>query len=123
MDIFLGTSRGRLDTILGAPNASEDGPYACKEPVLFSGVTDGGLDCVNVKDDAVDFAAVASDRPLVRRIQRALASQGINPGPIDGIFGPRTLSALGVWTQSKAYGPAESLTQVQMCALLAESAG
>ena len=122
MDIFLGTSRGRLDTILGAPNASEDGPYVCKEPVLFLKATSGLVGCDEVNDDPVDMFAVANDPGLVRGIQRALADRGVNPGPIDGILGPRTVAALGAWKESRAYVPAEILTRAQLCALLAESA-
>jgi len=43
-------------------------------------------------------AAAGSQRSLtpehVRDVQQALANAGYDPGPIDGLFGPRTKSAL-----------------------------
>ena len=35
-----------------------------------------------------------SSGPEVRDLQRKLAGQGINPGPADGIFGPKTEDAV-----------------------------
>jgi hypothetical protein len=32
--------------------------------------------------------------PLVKLLQSILASYGVNPGPVDGVFGPRTLEAV-----------------------------
>jgi peptidoglycan hydrolase-like protein with peptidoglycan-binding domain len=43
-------------------------------------------------DDA--WAPLRDDHPRVKRIQEALKSQGHDPGPIDGLFGPRTEEAL-----------------------------
>jgi len=37
----------------------------------------------------------------VRELQRLLAKAGHNPGPIDGIFGPRTLSAVRTFQKAK----------------------
>ncbi|MDR4514323.1 peptidoglycan-binding domain-containing protein [Nitrosomonas sp.] len=37
---------------------------------------------------------VAATPELMRRVQQALANAGYNPGPIDGISGPRTLTAI-----------------------------
>jgi peptidoglycan hydrolase-like protein with peptidoglycan-binding domain len=38
--------------------------------------------------------AMAASAQLVRKVQNALREQGIDPGPIDGIWGPRTHQAL-----------------------------
>jgi len=37
---------------------------------------------------------IGSRGPAVEELQRILTSLGYNPGPIDGIFGPRTRSAV-----------------------------
>jgi lysozyme len=37
----------------------------------------------------------------VRRLQAALAAQRFSPGPIDGVFGPRTLAAVRAFQQAK----------------------
>lgn len=44
------------------------------------------------EEDAQELVAATPD--LIRRVQQALANEGYNPGPVDGIEGPRTLSAL-----------------------------
>jgi hypothetical protein len=33
-------------------------------------------------------------RPLIRAVQQALAARGYDPGPIDGLMGPRTRGAI-----------------------------
>jgi peptidoglycan hydrolase-like protein with peptidoglycan-binding domain len=44
----------------------------------------------------------AADPQLVRNVQKELKSEGINPGPIDGIWGPKT--SKGVREFQKAQG-------------------
>jgi N-acetylmuramoyl-L-alanine amidase len=41
------------------------------------------------------------DRSVVRDIQRALNSAGIDAGPIDGIYSPKTMAAVGAFQQAK----------------------
>ena len=41
------------------------------------------------------------DRSVVRDIQRALAAAGIDPGPVDGLFGEKTLAAVAAFQQLK----------------------
>ncbi len=38
---------------------------------------------------------------LVRKIQQALADAGVNPGPIDGIMGPKTMAAVKSFQKKK----------------------
>lgn len=46
-------------------------------------------------EDKVDLSEIVKSTPdLVRKVQQALAGAGFNPGAIDGINGPRTMSAL-----------------------------
>jgi peptidoglycan hydrolase-like protein with peptidoglycan-binding domain len=40
-------------------------------------------------------------QPLVREAQRALRDLGYDPGPIDGVFGPRTRTALAKYQTSE----------------------
>jgi GH24 family phage-related lysozyme (muramidase) len=37
----------------------------------------------------------------VRRVQQAVATAGFDPGPVDGVFGPRTRAALRAFQQAK----------------------
>lgn len=46
----------------------------------------------NVFEDSADVVAATPD--LIRRVQQALVIAGYNPGPVDGISGPRTLAAI-----------------------------
>jgi hypothetical protein len=41
------------------------------------------------------------DPNVVRQIQQALSQKGENPGPIDGIYGPRTAAAVSAFQSSK----------------------
>ena len=43
--------------------------------------------------------------PLVRRLQRALRDAGFNPGPIDGSYGPMTVTAVFAFQVSKKLVP------------------
>lgn len=43
-------------------------------------------------DDATEVVTVTPK--IIRSVQQALSDAGYNPGPVDGISGPRTLSAL-----------------------------
>jgi peptidoglycan hydrolase-like protein with peptidoglycan-binding domain len=51
------------------------------------------VDKVKGKKDGAKVSAKAEDRD-VRAAQQALRDQGYNPGPIDGVMGPRTTAAL-----------------------------
>lgn len=45
--------------------------------------------------------SIGSSGAAVRDLQTRLAAQGFSPGPIDGIFGPRTQAAVIAFQQSK----------------------
>jgi N-acetylmuramidase-like protein/putative peptidoglycan binding protein len=57
----------------------------------------------------------------LRTAQAALAYLGIDPGPIDGLRGRRTRSALIDFQQSRALPPSGDLDEVTNAALLAEA--
>ena len=57
--------------------------------------------------------AVGIDRATRRRIQLALAAQGFDPGPADGIFGQKTQAALRAWQAAKGYATTGNLTSEQ----------
>jgi peptidoglycan hydrolase-like protein with peptidoglycan-binding domain len=45
--------------------------------------------------------AAPTRQPLVREAQRALRDLGYDPGPIDGVFGPRMRTALAKYQTSE----------------------
>lgn len=50
-----------------------------------------------VYEGAEDIVVVSPD--LIRRVQQALARAGYNPGPVDGVSGPRTVAAIKQFQQ------------------------
>lgn len=54
----------------------------------------------------------------VRRVQARLKEKGFNPGPIDGLVGQRTLSALNRYRQSIHLPPAQTLNHDSAASLL-----
>jgi peptidoglycan hydrolase-like protein with peptidoglycan-binding domain len=54
------------------------------------------------ENDGIQPARRAPARqPFVREAQRALRDLGYDPGPIDGVFGPRTRTALAKYQTSE----------------------
>ncbi len=65
-----------------------------------------------------DMGSSASmDRETVRQVQQALQSKGHNPGPIDGVMGPRTRSALQAYQRANNLTGAKGLDQQTMSSL------
>ena len=52
-----------------------------------------------------------------RQVQEGLASLGFNPGPADGMFGPKTRAALLSWQKANGFAPTGSLTRDQATTL------
>ena len=57
----------------------------------------------------------ASER---QRVQAALAAEGFDPGPADGVFGRKTRRAIQAWQRSNGYAASGELTRRQAEALL-----
>jgi Putative peptidoglycan binding domain len=72
----------------------------------------------------VNFEAVASRLETaqlspseIRTIQTLLKGKGFNPGPVDGIAGKRTLSALNAYRQSIRLSPAKVVSRETVATL------
>lgn len=63
------------------------------------------------------YHAGSMDQQTVRQVQQALSDKGHNPGPIDGIMGPRTRSAL------QDYQRAQNITGTGLDSRTLESLG
>ena len=76
--------------------------------------------------DGPEKTGAAQDVSLTReqriRVQRGLAALGFDAGPVDGMFGPRTRSAIWEWQQAKGLEATGYLTQDE-AETLAASAG
>jgi peptidoglycan hydrolase-like protein with peptidoglycan-binding domain len=71
-------------------------------------------------------AAVGADEPAtgrqeVREAQRALALLGLEPGPTDGVLGPRTKSALGRFQRAEGLPVTGTLDERTRSALAARA--
>ncbi|MDD9984252.1 MAG: peptidoglycan-binding domain-containing protein, partial [Gammaproteobacteria bacterium] len=102
----------------GAASARRsDGAYRCAEPpqpprALLP------AHCAERRAGRVDLEAFPAPRAEVALIQRALERSGMTPGPIDGIFGPRTLGALERWSGRTARGSGRILAYETLCPLI-----
>ena len=65
-------------------------------------------------------ATAELDADLVRRIQSALASKGYDPGPIDGVMGGGTRSAISAWQDATGFPATGELTGEEVDMLIAE---
>ena len=54
----------------------------------------------------------------IRNVQTELKRRGFDPGPIDGVVGERTLSALNAYRQSVRLSPAPAVSRESVSALL-----
>jgi peptidoglycan hydrolase-like protein with peptidoglycan-binding domain len=57
------------------------------------------------------YGASSMDSSTVRQVQQALADKGHNPGPIDGMMGPRTRAALKSYQRQQNLSGASGLDQ------------
>ena len=75
--------------------------------------------------DGPEKTGAAQDVSLTReqriRVQRGLAALGFDAGPADGMFGPRTRSAIWEWQQAKGLEATGYLTQDEAEALAASA--
>ena len=64
-------------------------------------------------------AALVLDREAQRVIQRGLRAQGFDPGPLDGVIGPRTRAAIQSWQTAQGLPPTGYLDESAARALSA----
>ena len=71
----------------------------------------GGSGCCHTIEADLVQVVVAPRAEAIRRIQAELAVLGFNPGPIDGVIGPRTMTALRAFQRDE--GLLEGLLTVE----------
>ena len=105
-------------SVRGRRGAGSDGAYRCappqapeRHPLLFA-------HCAEGRAGGVDLERFPAPRAEVRLIQRALERAGMRPGPLDGIFGPRTLGALVRWTERDGRARERIVTYETLCPLI-----
>ena len=80
--------------------------------------TAGSLKSAKVAATAPQRTVASREAPKLtqagrRRIQEALAASGFNPGPADGVFGPKSRAALRAWQTANGYTATGRLTSEQ----------
>ncbi len=80
-----------------------------------------GQDTESAHQDGESAPALSADE--WRAIQSALADRGFDPGPVDGMPGSRTRSAVEAWQRGEGYAATGALTQEQAGELLAGALG
>ena len=116
--------RSRLQTAPGFGTGWGESLGKARSEALSSCERHGNTNC---RIRAAQCAKTETGRQLARsdrrRIQSALAAQGANPGPADGVFGPKTRAAIKEWQSSRGYSATGSLTDEQVRVLLAANSG
>ncbi len=68
-------------------------------------------------DDGAESANASPTQRLIAEAQALLAERGYNPGPADGLLGPRTNEAVRAFRQSVGLGDSETIDQALLDAL------
>ena len=63
--------------------------------------------------------AVELPQELRLLVQRGLVTLGFDPGPADGLFGPKTRQAIAAWQAAKGFDPATGYLTLEQAAALA----
>lgn len=106
-----GTSGGRR-------GVRSDGAYRCAPPQAPGSLALLPVHCAEARAGNVDLESFPAPRAEVTLIQRALDRAGMRPGPIDGVFGPRTLAALVRWNEREGHTRGRLVTYEAICPLV-----
>jgi localization factor PodJL len=68
-------------------------------------------------DDVAESASATPTQRLIAEAQALLAERGYNPGPADGLLGPRTNEAVRAFRQSVGLGDSDTIDQALLDAL------
>ena len=104
--------------VRGQRGARSDGAYRCAPPQAPVHRPLLPAHCAEGRAGGVDLERFPEPRTEVRLIQRALERAGMRPGPLDGIFGPRTLGALERWTKRDGRARERIVTYETLCPLI-----
>ena len=104
----------------------EVGTWSGSESVLVMSEEPGGRTARGTDGrDGPEQSGASRDESLTReqriRVQRGLAALGFDAGPADGMFGPRTRSAIWEWQKAKGLEATGYLTQDEAEALAASA--
>ena len=104
--------------VRGRRGVRSDGAYRCAPPQPPDPRPVLPAHCAEGRAGGVDLERFPAPRVEVRLIQRALERAGMRPGPLDGIFGPRTLAALVRWIGRDGRDRERIVTYEILCPLI-----
>ena len=98
-----------------------------QQPVVYGDLPSAGMYLGTQPDWFESSEPVTSGHVLLglaerRGVQMGLQALGFDPGPADGLFGPKTTAAIAAWKEAKGYEPTGLLTREQAEALMAVAA-
>jgi hypothetical protein len=76
------------------PESAGTAPCDPPRPYRFAVAGGAAIELRHCTADGEKLAAPEPTRGLVWRVQQGLAASGLNPGPVDGLLGPRTRAAI-----------------------------
>ena len=94
--------------------------FIASVPVWNSAV--GAAVTTAAQDPSAVEASMGLDRPARRLIQQGLRTEGFDPGAPDGLFGPRTRTAIREWQEARGVPPTGYLDSVDVDLLRAAAA-
>lgn len=118
MIVFTNAGLGIVESGAGRPRSASDGPYRCARAVGPAARPLLPDHCAQGRIGDVEIDGFPVPQAEVRLVQTALEDAGMAPGPIDGIFGPRTLAALIRWNQQSEGHRAPILAYETLCRLI-----
>ena len=86
--------------------------FIASVPVWNSAV--GAAVTTAAQDPSAVEASLGLDRPARRLIQQGLRTEGFGPGAPDGLFGPRTRTAIREWQEARGVPPTGYLDSVDV---------
>ena len=86
--------------------------FIASVPVWNSAV--GAAVTTAAQDPSAVEASLGLDRPARRLIQQGLRTEGFDPGAPDGLFGPRTRTAIREWQEARGVPPTGYLDSVDV---------
>ncbi|MDE0456603.1 MAG: hypothetical protein OXI15_04860 [Chromatiales bacterium] len=118
MLVFTAAGLAVVEGPAGRRDAPGDGPYRCAPPLPAGDHPQLPVHCAEARSGPVDLEGFPSPKAEVALIQSALDKAGMAPGPIDGIFGQRTLGALVRWAADTRRAQERIITYEIICPLI-----